>query len=131
MYDASTGTPVCCGHTWNVPALTVSGSIGSLNATCTTALVGTLPNPFAGLTTVTDGGIRSAPAAVVNWNATGVAAWPARSFTAPTEMVCGVPGASGSTGVSTTRVSPLLKPVYLAIRGPAALHGMSGAVRRS
>ena len=59
------GTPVTDGYTWNVDAFTVSGLIGSLNASRTTTFVGTPAAPLAGATRETLGPAASVAVPVV------------------------------------------------------------------
>src|SRR6185437_13851635 len=98
-----TGIDVANGATKKSAVLTVSASTRLLNCNWITALVGTPVAPFAGLTTVTVGGVRSAPVPVVKLVVTGaVSAFPPRSCTPLTLTVYVVLVFSGTTGINVS-----------------------------
>src|SRR5579859_1463333 len=93
--------PVACGKTMKSAVVTVNGSTRLLNRNWITLLVGTPPAPFAALTVVTTGGVKSTPAPVVTVVVDGaVSALPLRSCTPVTLNVYVVLVFSGTTGTS-------------------------------
>ena len=82
--DPGTGTPA--GFiAWKVADVTVHGSTGLLNCSCTTPLIGTSVSSLLGLTLLTDGVVGSVTVPVVSEKVPGFA-----RASPPTSVICEV-----------------------------------------
>lgn len=98
---SAVGPPAGSADRVMVAVVTVSGSTGLLNWTCTVLFVATLLALYAGMTLTTVGVERSAPEDVVNEEVVGlVCRLPAKSFTPVTFRVYGEEGDSSVAGIN-------------------------------